>query len=192
MSLDILKQFNWIDILVVIILLRIGYVALSSGFPVELFKLLGIIAAIYLSLHYYTVWAHSFQQVAVLKLIPEGILIPISFLLLVLVGDMFFVFLRAIFYRFLKLEAAPNLNKWGGFLLGLARGILTVSLIICFFTISGITYLNKSVNESYSGKSLFKIAPTVYDSLWKNITYKFMPQEKFNNSIYTTKAEPKS
>jgi uncharacterized membrane protein required for colicin V production len=191
-SLDILNQFNWIDILVVIILFRIGYVALRSGFSAEIFKLLGIIAAIYLSLHYYTVWADSFQRVAVLKFIPVEILIPISFLLLVIVGYMFFVFLRGIFYRFLKLEASPNLNKWGGFLLGVARGILTVSLIICFFTISGIGYLNKSVNSAYSGKPLFEIAPTVYTQLWENITSKFIPQEKFNNSIYTTKAKPES
>ena len=187
MSLDFFNQFNWIDILVAIILFRIAYVALRSGFPAELFKLLGTTTAIYLSLHYYSVFANSFKQAAVLKLLSFDFLAAASFFLLAIFGYTFFVFLRNIFERFLKLEAVPTLNKWGGFILGLARGFLATSLILCFFTVSGITYFNKSLNDSYARKHLFDIAPVAYAELWANITSKFMPQEKFNDAIYGIK-----
>ena len=187
MSLDIFKQFNWIDILVAIILFRIAYVALTSGFPAELFKLLGTTTAIYLSLHYYTVWANGFKQVAVLKLLSFDFLATVSFFLLASFGYALFAFLRGFFERFLKLEAVPTLNKWGGFVLGLARSFLAASLILCFFAVSGITYFSKSLNDSYARKYLFNVAPIAYAELWANITSKFMSREKFNDAIYGIK-----
>ena len=55
MIVEIIKQFNWVDIFVIILSVRVLYIAVKNGLPVELFKLLGTIAAIYLSLHYYTI-----------------------------------------------------------------------------------------------------------------------------------------
>jgi len=74
----------------------------------------------------------------------------------------------------------PNLNKWGGFILGITRAILLVSLVIYMLVISPGTYLTHSVQKAYSGKQLFKIAPRAYSVLWNNILSKFMTQEEFN------------
>ena len=52
MLLDIIRQFNWFDVAIIILFIRICYIAFRSEFPVELFKLAGIICAIYISMHY--------------------------------------------------------------------------------------------------------------------------------------------
>jgi len=81
------------------------------------------------------------------------------------------------------MEAVPQLNKWGGFVLGIARCILVVGLLIFILIIPNVGYLNKSVKNSYSGKYFLKVAPNVYSGLWYNLISKFMPKEKFNKSV---------
>lgn len=185
MLLSILKQFNWVDIVVVILYLRISYIAFRSGLPVEFFKLLGTILAIYFALHYYTNFSNWIDQrlpVARGKA-PLQFLDFLCFLILVILGYLIFVLFRSIFYRTIKMEAVPRLHKWGGLVLGLARGYLLAGLIIFMLVISTIGYLKNSTSRSYLGKQLFKVAPDTYSWLWNNISSKFMTQEKFNKTF---------
>lgn len=184
MLLDIIKKLNWVDVFVIIILVRIGYVAFKTGFTIELFKLLGTVFAIYVSLHYYTVISDTIlRRGATTEKVPLEFTDFVSFLLLVIAGYLVFVFLRSVFYRFIKMEVAPNLQKWGGLVLGMLRGFLCVSLIIFILVICSFDYSKDSVKDSYTGKSLFKIPPATYSWLWNNVTSKFMNNEKFNKTI---------
>lgn len=54
---SIIKAINWVDVCLLILLLRICYIALKNGFVHEVFKLLATVAALYISLHYYNVLA---------------------------------------------------------------------------------------------------------------------------------------
>ena len=53
MSYDSLKQINWVDIFAVILLIRVCYISIKTGFLTEIFKLLGTVCAILLACHYY-------------------------------------------------------------------------------------------------------------------------------------------
>jgi len=184
MLLSIVKQFKWVDVLVVILLFRIGYIAMKNGLPVEIFKLLGIILATYLALHYYTAlsdWIRAYVDKE--EKMPLQFLDFLVFLALTILGYLIFVLLRSTFYRFIKMEAAPRLRKWGGLVLGIARGILLASLIVFMLVISSISYLRDSAKNSYSGKQLFKLTTSTYTWLWNAVTSKFMSGEKFNKTI---------
>lgn len=185
MILETIKRFNWIDILAVIILFRIGYVSVKNGLKVEIFKLLGTLAAVYLSLHYYTTFSDSLAERIHLskERMPLEFMDLLSFVSLSIIGYLIFVSIRAVFYRFLKMEATAKLNFWGGFILGIGRGILLIGLIIFILVISSIGYFKNSVINSYSGRYLFKIAPATYESLWNGLASKFMVGEKFNETI---------
>ncbi len=185
MAWDIFKQFNWVDVFAVILFFRVVYVALKNGLAIEFFKFLGTLAAIYLSLHYYTHLSDWVRQRLVFakENVPLEFLDFVCFLILAIVGYLVFVLLRSIFNRFIKMEAVPNLNKWAGFLLGLARGYLFLGLVIFSLVISSIPYFKNSVQKSYSGKYLFKVAADTYASLWEGLVSKFMPQDKFNQTI---------
>ena len=184
MLLDIIKKLNWVDVFVIIILIRIGYVAFKTGFTIELFKLLGTIFAIYISLHYFTVVSDTLiRRGATTEKIPLQFTDFVSFSVLVIAGYLIFVALRSVFYRFIKMEAAPNLQKWGGLVLGMFRAFLCAGLIMFMLTICSFEYFKNSVKESYTGKNFFKIAPATYSWIWNNVSSKFMNNEKFNNTI---------
>jgi hypothetical protein len=92
--------------------------------------------------------------------------------------------LRKVFSRFIQMEAVPNLNKWGSLILSMMRSFLFVSLLIFILVIAPTGYFRNSLNNSYSGKRLFNIAPTTYTWLWNSIMSKFRTQEKFNETIF--------
>lgn len=181
--LNILKQLNWVDILVVILFIRIGYVATKSGFLAEFFKLLGAILAIYLSLHYYVWLGDYFKGLFFLKSMPLEFLDFLSFLILVLGGYSVFLLLRQAVLRFFKVEVVSQLNKWGGFVLGLTRAFLVSSLVIFMLAISTLSYFKGSVKSSYWGVRIFKVAPAVYTNIWNGFASKFMNKEKLNTAV---------
>lgn len=186
--LNILKQCNWVDVFFVILLIRICYVAIKNGFSVELFKLLGTISAAYLSLHYYIIFPDYIVGRIGGKFIPLEYLTFFSFVGLAILGYLIFILLSKVFSRFIQMEAVPNLNRWGSLILSIIRSFLLVSLIIFIFVIAPTAYFRNSVNNSYSGKRLFKIAPTTYTWLWNSIMSKFRTQEKFNETISEVQA----
>ena len=173
------------DILVIIILFRICYVATKTGLPVELFKLLGTILATYLSLHYFTMLSDFVRErTAFIKnILPLEFADFLAFSILAIIGYLVFVILREVMHWLIKMESAPKLNKWGGLVLGIGRGILFSSLVVFLLAISSIGYFKGSATNSYFGKRMFKVASVTYSGLWNGLMSKFMTQEKFNNTV---------
>lgn len=180
---DIIKNINWVDIALLILLLRICYIAVKNGFPREVFKLFGTIAAVFFSLHYYVSLSGFIRSRLGLEDKALQSLDFFVFIILVVFCQLFFVILGKIFSKALKVEALPTLNKWGGFILGLARGLLVGSLLMFILLLSGAGFLNKGVKESYSGKYIVGIAPAVYSSLWHGLLSKFFTGDKFNDTV---------
>lgn len=184
---DILKQFNWLDYTVIFVLLRILYVSAKNGFVVELFKLAGIVIAMYAAMHYYTLLGDYVN----VKFSLENVF-PLEFLdFLVFVGLVFvcyalFALLRGIVCNFIKLEAVPALSKWGGAVLGVLRGVVTVGVAVFMLFISTIPYFNGSVKQSYCGEKIFNITVAAYTGIWEGLMSKLMTKEKFNQTISET------
>ena len=185
MSFDLFRHFNYLDIFILILILRICYVALKTGLPVELFKLAGILAAIFLSLHYYIFLSGSIVEKIDLGLTPLGFVDFFIFISMAIAGYLLFMALRCIFYRFIKLEAAASLSKWGGLALGAFRGLFMAGLITFTLLVSGLPYLNKSVENSYLAGRIYKVAPDTYKWLWNSVFSKFMGSEESNKSKVT-------
>jgi uncharacterized membrane protein required for colicin V production len=183
MLLEMVKQFNWVDTFVVIVLFRICYIAVKNGLAAEIFKLLGTLAAIYLSLHYYTALSDWVKSRLSLEKLSLEFLDFISLVILVFVGYAIFILLREVFARFIKMEAVPKLDKWGGFVLGGARGVLLTGLIIFMLVASSISYLKTSVDSSYLGRRILRVGPATYGWLLNSITSKFVSSERYNETV---------
>ena len=188
--LDFIKQCNWVDVFVVIVLMRTTYIAIKNGIFISFFKLLGTLFACYLSLHYYIRLADLLK-----KYIPNSAVVSLeawdffSVLILMLVGHLVFVVLRETFFRFIKAETVSFLNRWGAMILGVARGFIFVSLVIFLLSIPLVNYLTQSVKDSFSGKHVIKVSVGVYSYFWKNLVAKFMPTEKFNQVVTEVQEE---
>lgn len=186
MNFAVFRYFNFLDIVILIILFRICYIALKDGLAMELFKLLGVLSAIYLSSHFYT----FFSQVIKFRYIPESIPLEfvgfVTFILLAAAGFIALALLRGLFCRFMKMEAAPKLNKYGGLVLGLARGYFTIGLLIYVLMITNVGYLNSSIKHSYLGSRAVSISSQTYNWIWESVFSKFFPQEKSNSVVRKT------
>lgn len=183
MIFETLKQFNWLDITVIILAIRICYAAIKSGFLSELFKILGTIFAVYLSLHYFSGLSEFIKERFPVNVVPDEFLNFLSFVILAVVGYLVFVILRVVILRFVKMEAVPKLSRWGGLILGMFRVLLLAGLVVFILALSSVSYVKRSAAHSYSGKFLFTVAPSVYGNLWNGLVSKFAAGEKFNEAV---------
>ena len=182
--IETVKQVNWVDLLALILLVRIIYISPKTGLPSEIFKLLGTISAIYLSLHYFLVFSDFMAVKLYLKFLPIDLLDFISFILLALCGYLAFFILREFFNRLIKMEPVAGVARWGSVCLGTLRGFLCAGLIISVLAVSGIAYIRNSINDSFSGSTMLKLATGVYSALWNGLVSKFATSEKINESVF--------
>ena len=183
MLVEAVRYFNWVDVLVIMISVKIIYTSLKNGVVVELFKLSGALLSLYICLHYYTVVSDTLRKNMGLKTMPLDFLDFLIFLSLFIISYVSFVVLRAVFFRLVKMQTVPRLNKFGGLLLGMGRIIALSSTIVYMLAICTISYIERSAQTSYFGKDLFQISVNTYGWLWNTFASKFMLDEKFNKTV---------
>ncbi|MDD5465215.1 MAG: CvpA family protein [Candidatus Omnitrophica bacterium] len=181
--INAITRFNFLDIIIIIISVRICYVAFQMGLAVEFFKLLGVVLATYISLHYYTGLSEAIQRWPILKETPLEFMDLLVFIILAAGGYLVLVVLRNSFYRYMKLEASPKISQFGGVILAAARLFFTIGLLIYILMLSSVKYLNESVKYSYLGSRSVLISADTYGWLWGNIISKFSSKEKFNPAV---------
>ena len=153
-------SFNWVDILFVTILIRIGYVGFKNGLLPEVFKLLGLLSAFILSFNNYTLLSTFLSTYARWKGNGPAI---ISFLLISCSILFVFKIVTAAFSLFLAAGDISKVNRVSGLLVGFGRGILLTSLIYTLFINSPFGYLSRSAEErSFSGQYVSGVASSVY------------------------------
>jgi membrane protein required for colicin V production len=161
MDVSFLPETNWVDVLVVIFLIRGGYIGLDRGFSVELFKVLAAITTCVLTLCYYTnlgewLTSHSFLSLPVANVV--------SFLGIFCALLITFRAVRLFLFKILRLELFYGLERWGGFILGLSRSIVFASLFLFVLALLPAPYIKESVElNSFSGPYLQKIPSRVLD-----------------------------
>jgi uncharacterized membrane protein required for colicin V production len=184
MVFNVLRQFNWLDILILLLIFRVLYISIKGGFAVEVFKLTGLLSAIYLSMHYYLTIADFVRNALPLEeKMPLEFLDFLVFLILASIGYLFFLLLRSAFNNLIKIEAVSTLNKWGGLVLGSFRSLILSSLLIFLLAISSVPYLKSSTKASYLGGRLVSISVNIYTWGWFNIFSKFVSSEKLNSYV---------
>jgi len=182
--LDFFRQFNWIDILVFIIFLRLIFVSIKFGLGIEFSKILGTFSGLYLALHYYFSLAGYLNGRIGNQETPGSFLEFSAFLFLFTLGYLTFWLLRVLVFRCMNADINPILNRWGGLCLGLLRAFLISSLILFAFLIPKSQYFKDSIYYSLSGNYLTKTAPAIYTWVWESIVSKFNSREKFNDKIF--------
>jgi membrane protein required for colicin V production len=161
MDFSFIPQTNWVDVIVIILLIRGGYIGFAQGFSVELFKTLGAVTATVSALLYYehlAAWLTSYA------FLPLQISRFISFSALVVLLLLVFKVVRVVVVKILHLELLGKLERWAGFVLALARSVIFASLLLFVFTLLPIDYIKESVAEkSFFGPYLEPVAPKVVE-----------------------------
>ena len=160
--MEIIKQINWVDLLVVILIIRISYVAFQEGLSHEIFPAVGSLAIIVLCLHYYKrigIWIS--QNIFNMPLDLSNFL---SFLLLAVMIGVIFKILKAFLDKIIKVEWHPFIERFGGLAIGIMRASLVASLILMIIALMPLSYLQWSIRDkSMIGMHFLRIGPTIYE-----------------------------
>lgn len=152
------SRVNWIDLVCLFLVIRTTYVGYRNGLSVEIFKFLGIVSAVIISMSGY-----SFIAGLISGFISQSAAEVISFIAIVAVVMFAFSIIRRLLSFLFKLQPINWLERGAGLILGLARGFILVSLVLIILTMTQNEYLNSSIrNESFSGNFFLEVAPKIY------------------------------
>jgi len=181
MPSELITKLNWVDILVIIALIRIIYIGVRQGFIVEFSKTLGVVFAIILSFHYYITFSSFIHTHSPL---PASFSDLICFTALFIGVILLFKFIREGLALVIKAEPIPFLNSWGGLILGGLRAWLVTSVFIYVLLISGFSYIEQSARQSYGFNYIIHAAPQTYSFSFNNLIGKFFSGEKINQTVF--------
>lgn len=159
-------KINWVDILIVIYIVRAFFLGKKRGLSFEITALISALLAWVISLHFYQGLGESISRWFLLTLASSR---AISFIGI----SMGILFLGAILGRFLKkvmkLSFIPNVEKIGGCILGILRGISVSAIIILSLSLIPKESLQKEVyTNSLLGDYLVAVSPKLHEWIWPN------------------------
>ncbi len=178
----VLASINWVDVAMLVLLIRIVFIGVKTGFVIELFKLLGVLSAVFIGLHYYALLAAIIAQKTNWSLESWEFVI---FVLLTLGVAVLVKFLREGFLAIFKFETAhAGVNQWGAGILSVLRALLLASLVMYALLLTRAECLQRQTLMSVSQKLVLKAAPKTYSFLFHRWIGKIYTQERFNADVF--------
>ncbi len=178
MLTHIIKSINWIDAALVILFVRMIFVGIKNGFISEFFKSLGVVVAVFVSLHYYSFCA---------AWVARKIHCPWEYWDLCVFAGLWFIV--ALAFKFIsdgililfKVETNhPGFNKYAAGIVAVGRGILVCSLALFLVLLTHNGPLTRMTLRSYSFKIAGHAAVGTYSFLYKNIVDKLFEGQHYN------------
>jgi uncharacterized membrane protein required for colicin V production len=158
--LEWMARVNWVDVLIVIIVLRNTYIGSHRGFLGELFYILGVYLTIILAIHLYSIVSNFMNRYL---LIPLNVSDLISFLLITFIIFFGFRFIYGFIQKIIKVDVFPVINKVGGSLLGFCRGYVVSTLVVLILLLIPIEYITISAKtRSVFAPFFIKTGVTLY------------------------------
>ncbi len=183
MSVNILTSFNWLDLLMIIVMIGTVFRGAVCGFVVELFKIFGVIFATVFALHFYVRAAGQLQHYVALPVKVSEIL---SFILIVALVILIFKLIREGWLLILKSEVKGGFSQWAGGLIAIFRSFFVCSLLFFLIFLFGNETLNAFAVKSATGSYLCDLSPKVYKIAYEEILEKFFPDESLNKKAFKT------
>ena len=178
MLTDILSKINWIDVLMVVIVVRIIFIGLKAGFIAEAFKFLGTIFSVFIILHYYLVVGGAFPE----KLnFSKPFAYAISFSLLWALVTFIFKLIRDGLLLIFSIETQKQVDRWGGGVLSSARALMVCGLVFYLFILIGVGSPQRMAKSSISRRCFAQVATSAYAMIYYGLVSKFFPDERINS-----------
>ncbi len=176
------KNINWVDVGLLILLVRVVFISVKTGFVTEVFKLLGVLLALFVSLHYYAILAAVLAKKTTLAEQSWQFWIFVSSWAVVTVGFKFFR--DAVLLLFKVQTTHEGFDKYGAGVLGALRAILLGSLMIFALLLIRQEYIQQQAMSAWGNKVVGRAAPNTYSFLYHHFIGKLFEQEKFNEDVF--------
>lgn len=176
--MEILNKINWVDVVVLILILRSIYLGIRHGLTAELFSFIGILLSLVCAVSWYS-------QVADVLIVNFSLPIWFSqilcFVIIVQLIRVAFKYGLAMFLRVLNVQFLPQLERVGGGVVGFGRGIIISGILLLALGLISNSYMSESIyQKSFSGMFLIKAAERTYSAL----TF-WLPEEETKKSIFS-------
>lgn len=159
--MNIMTKVNWVDIIVLILMVRMSYVAFMDGLSHEIFPFFGTLAVYLLSLNYYPRLGEAISQN--LGNMPSEISNCLSFIILIVTLGFIVKFVKIILDKIVKVQWHPVIEKFGGFFVGIAKAYIITAMVLTMLVLIPLSYLQWSVKErSLTGKYILMAGPEAY------------------------------
>ena len=180
MLTHLIKSINWIDAALLILFIRMIFVGVKNGFVSEFFKTLGVVAAVFISLHFYSflaAWAVKKTNY------PCVYWDSVVFAGLWLVVGIFFKYFRdGILYLFKVETNHQGFDKYAAGVVAVGRGILVCSLTVFLILLTFNGPVKRTTFHSFSFKIAGHAAVNTYSYLFKNLVDKLLTGEHYNSA----------
>jgi uncharacterized membrane protein required for colicin V production len=187
--MDMLSKVNWVDILVVIIMLRTIYMSFQNGLSHEIFPLFGAVLKLILALHFYSKLGSVLHRS--ISFISVSVCNMASFLAIVLIVGFTMMFLKGLVDAIIKVTWHPLIEKIGGMVVGVIKGAISASMVLIFLALVPLSYLQSSIKDkSLYGMLFLKIGPAIYLTVsGGGVDDKSMVREIFSKKDITSKGD---
>ena len=180
MILQIIRTFNWIDLVMAALMIRALYIGIKRGFADEMLHLLGLFLSIFIIFQYYPVLGNFLESKIFFK--PK-LADSLAFIFLWVLTAAIAKLVRFGIHTLLKVEARSLFDKGGGLVVAIFQGLLVCSLVLWFMRTTGSEYVIRNISSSFSSSRLAKIAPSVYRNTFNGFVAKYFPREKINQDV---------
>ncbi len=178
---DIFLNFNWVDVLIICLAVRIVFVGAKSNILVELLVLLGALCSTFITLHYYGRFGDWLNKNIFL---PEIIQDLFAFILIWSTVEIIFKLIISGWSLVFKVEAQAAINEWGSAIVSAVRGVIVCGLLFVFLMLSGNDYIKRISQQSFTGFYLADFSPRVYRLMYEGLVSRFFPDEPVNERVF--------
>jgi uncharacterized membrane protein required for colicin V production len=181
MIIHFLKSINWIDAALVVLFVRMIFIGVKNGFISEFTKSLGIVVAVFVSLHYYSFLA---AWVAKKTNMTWEYWDLVLFAALWLVVALFFKLVKDSLLYLFKVETThQGFDKYAAGVVAVGRGILVCSMTMFLILLAHHAPLSRMTLRSYSYKIAGHAAVSTYSFLFNHLISKFCVGEHYNAAV---------
>lgn len=154
---------NVLDLIIGIVLVLFALAGLRKGLIIEAFYLLSFVAGAYGAMHFSDAvadWMSDFINIS------EDYIAIVSFIVTFIIFLILMRFIGRILSRLLEAICLGFVDKIGGFVFGVLKGVLLVSIVVMIMNVFGTTNLiNKDLRDS---SRLFVFTESIADMLYEN------------------------
>ncbi|MDD5617485.1 MAG: CvpA family protein [Candidatus Omnitrophica bacterium] len=176
-----ISQFNWVDILIIILVIRMCYIGLRKGLGIEAFKLLNLLICAFVAFHFYSALGEFINSK--IPALPLEATFIFTYIILIFVITIIFRIIRDGFFMMLRAEDDSAAGRYLGLIVGFARGALISGFVIFALLISTVRYLDLSARTSFLGLKAAKVATKTYEFTFFGVVSKIFPDQGFNQEV---------
>jgi len=161
--MEILQNINWLDIVVLVLLIRGLYIGMKFGLTAELFNFFGILTSLVCAV----LWYSSAADVLIVNFkLPIWLSQFLCFIIIAQLVRFVFKYGLVLLLKVLNVQFIPQLERIGGGIIGLCRGIILSGIMVLAVSLIPSDYLRDSIEtKSFTGRFLVKAVKSTYISL---------------------------